>query len=97
MKTPDSERNQYKSEKTTKDIMNETRLREIQSILDRVIENIVAYTRGNSDIMDVVLMDLYKKTTDYSIDVISTLMRDNAKIKTPIQQEKYVQGRLFYD
>lgn len=97
MKTPDSERNQYRSEKTTKDIMNETRLREIQSILDRVIENIVAYTRGNSDIMDVVLMDLYKKTADYSIDVISTLMRDNAKIKTPIQQEKYVQGRLFYD
>lgn len=97
MKTPDSERNQYRSEKTTKDIMNETRLREIQSILDRVIENIVVYTRGNSDIMDVVLMDLYKKTTDYSIDVISTLMRDNAKAKTPIQQEKYVQGRLFYD
>lgn len=97
MKTPDSERNQYRSEKTTKDIMNETRLREIQSILDRVIENIVTYTRGKSDIMDVVLMDLYKKTTDYSIDVISTLMRDNAKAQTPIQQEEYVQGRLFYD
>lgn len=97
MKTPDSERNQYRSEKTTKDIMNETRLREIQSILDRVIENIVGYTRGNSDIMDLVLMDLYKKTTDYSIDVISTLMRDNVKTKTPIQQEEYVQGRLFYD
>lgn len=97
MKTPDSERNQYRSEKTTKDIMNETRLREIQSILDRVIENIVAYTRGNSDIMDVVLMDLYKKTADYSIDVISTLMRDNAKAKTPTQQEEYIQGRLFYD
>ena len=73
MKSPDSQYNNYESRKSIKDRNNEHLVKIIQANLDRIVATITEYSRGNSDIMDVVLKDILKKTSDYSVDVISLI------------------------
>jgi hypothetical protein len=97
MKSPDSHYSNYESQKSIKNVNSEYLTKIIQANLDHIITTIYEYSKGNSDIMDAVLKDILKKTSDYSVDVISLILKDDGETRNSKQREKYVQGRLFYD